>query len=124
MAIQVIKAHNPHFSPAKKEIDRGEYRGYGYVVGDDDDARVLFIFQNKDLANITVFVGEDTVLLKDSRGVERSLEIPRRDDQMVFCCKYEGDVSLEKVIADVAVFVDAIEKKIGEYIRYCMTHDD
>ena len=124
MGILDQKFYDVYFSPAKKEIDRGEYRGYGYVIGEEDDGTVLFIFCNEDLANITVFIGDDTVSLKDGRGLERSLEITRQKGQKVFSCRYGKDVPLERVKDDIPSFVDAIRERINEYIRYCMTHDD
>ena len=124
MGILDQKFYDVNFSPAKKEIDRGEYRGYGYVIGEEDDGMVLFIFHNEDLANITVFIGDDTVSLKDGRGVERSLEISRQNGQKVFSCSYGKDAPLERVTDDIPSFVDAIRARIDEYIRYCMTHDD
>jgi len=124
MGILDQKFYDVNFSPAKKEIDRGEYRGYGYVIGEEDDGTVLFIFCNEDLANITVFIGDDTVSLKDGRGLERSLEITRHNGQKVFSCRYGKDVPLERVKDDIPSFVDAIRERINEYIRYCMTHDD
>jgi hypothetical protein len=124
MGILDQKFYDVNFSPAKKEIDRGEYRGYGYVIGEEDDGTVLFIFCNEDLANITVFIGDDTVSLKDGRGLERSLEITRQNGQKVFSCRYGKDVPLERVKDDIPSFVDAIRERINEYIRYCMTHDD
>ncbi len=124
MGILDQKFYDVNFSPAKKEIDRGEYRGYGYVIGEEDDGTVLFIFCNENLANITVFIGDDTVSLKDGRGLERSLEITRQNGQMVFSCRYDKDVPLERVKDDIPSFVDAIQERINEYIRYCMTHDD
>ena len=124
MGILDQKFYDVNFSPARKEIDRGEYRGYGYVIGEEDDGMVLFIFHNEDLANITVFIGDDTVSLEDGRGVERSLEISRQNGQKVFSCSYGKDVPLERVKDDIPSFVDAIRERIDEYIRYCMTHDD
>jgi hypothetical protein len=124
MAILNTLFYDPKFSPAKKEIERGEYRSYGFVVGEVVSGKELFIFENKNIANITVFTGKDTVSFKDSLGVERCIERTSQKGQMVFHYQYEEDVPLARVKADLSVFVDAIKKEIDEYIRYCMTHDD
>lgn len=115
--------YDPNFAPAKKEIDRGEHRGYGYVVGEDERGKELFIFEDKNIANITVFAGKDSVSFKDSLGMERRLERNSQDCHMVFRYQYGEDVPLEKVKDDLSAFVDAIRKEIDDYIKYCMTHD-
>ena len=116
--------YNPNFSPAKKEIDRGECRGYGYVVGEVDSGKELFIFENKDLVNISVFNGKGSVSFKDSLGVERSLDRKSLEGQMVFRYLYGEDVPLERVKADLSAFVDAIKKELDEFFEYFKKHDD
>ena len=111
-------------SPTETEIERGEYRGYGYVIGEEAGKTVLYIFRERDIANITVFGGKNSVSLEDSKGETRVLERKSQDNQMVFRFRYEESVSLERVKDDLAAFVGAIKKGINEYIEYCMTHDD
>ena len=114
----------PDFSPVENVIDRGEYRGFGYVIGDEATKTVLYIFQERDLALSTVFGGKDSVSFKDSQNVTRVLERKNQGNQMVFYYNYGEEMSLERVKSDLSVFVDAIRKRIDEYIQYCMTHDN
>lgn len=124
MAILNHYFYDPDFSPTKKEIDRGEYRNFGYVIGDEASKTVLYIFQDRDLANIAVFSGKDSVSFKDSQNVTRVLERKTQDNQMVFCYKYEKDVPSDRVRDDLYAFVNAIQIEIDKYIEYCEHHYD
>jgi len=116
--------YDTSFSPAENEIERGEYRYFGYVIGKEATKTVLYIFQERDIANITVFSGKDSVSFKDSQNVTRVLERKSQDNQMVFCYKYDEEVPLERVKADIPVLIDAIKKEIDKYIEYCEHHYD
>ena len=117
---------DPLFSPAAKEIVRGEYGDFGYVVGEEDSGTVIYIHQNIDLwlGVTSAFPNRDKIILNDSTGEPKVLKRRSMDKQTVFVFKYEEEESTEKVVNDIQSFVDAINKKVDEWIQYCMTHDD
>lgn len=124
MGIPNQKFYDPNFSPTENEIERGECRGFGYVIGVETSKTVLYIFQERDIVIITVFNGKDSVSFKDSQDVTRVLVRKSQDNQIIFYHKYEEEVPLERVKADLYVFVDAIKKEIDKYIEFCGHHYD
>lgn len=114
------KFYDVNFSPIGKEneIERGEKGSYGYIIGEEESGTVLFIFHDLDVVLIPVFGGAHATELAG-----RTLEISRKDGQIIFCYKYGRTESLENVKSDLAAFTDALWKKEREFIEYCMTHD-
>ena len=115
---------DPNFNPSRV-LDRGGYKGYGYVVVREYGGIVLYIHEDISLyyGTFSAFPGS-SYSFDDSTGNKRSLEMKTVDNQIVFVTKYVENESPEKIISDMHMFVDAITKCEDDFANYCMTHDD
>lgn len=115
---------DPNFNPSRV-LDRGGYKGYGFVVVSEYEGIVLYIHEDISLfyGTCSAFPGS-SFSFDDSTGHKRPLEKMTIDNQIVFVTKYGKSESLEKIVSDMKMFVDAITNGVDDFVKYCMTHGD